>query len=57
MQELLAEGHLKTQTPGDNLLAQRAGAALAGVGLLGAGLVDTLGQDLGVLVLFGQGSV
>ena len=35
-----------------NLLAQRAGPALAVLGLLGAGLVDTLGQDLGVLVLF-----
>ena len=56
MQELLpAEGHLvrnQRPLPMMNLLAQRAGPALAVLGLLGAGLVDTLGQDLGVLVLF-----
>ena len=57
MQELLPaeEGHLERNQrplPVMNLLAQRAGPALAVLGLLGAGLVDTLGQDLGVLVLF-----
>ena len=55
MQELLpAEGHLvrnQRPLPMMNLLAQRAGPALAVLGLLGAGLVDTLGQDLGVLIL------
>lgn len=35
------------------LLADRAGAALAGLGLLGLGLGHALGQDVGVLSLLG----
>lgn len=34
------------------LLAHRRGAALTGIGLVGLGLCDTLGKDLGVLVLW-----
>lgn len=33
------------------LLAHRRGAALAGIGLVGLGLGNALGEDLGVLVL------
>lgn len=33
------------------LLAHGAGTTLAGIGLGGLGLGDTLGQDLGILVL------
>ena len=38
-------------TNAENLLAHGAGTSLAGVGLLGLGLGDTLGENLGVLVL------
>ena len=36
-----------------SLLAHRACSSLADIGLLGLGLVHTLGKDLGVLILQG----